>query len=316
MTALFPFAIALASLAAVAAWAFARFRAAGLSRRLAVVLFPLSQAAIVATLCAFAATSDAGLPFSLAASCAGVACAAADAALLRALIVVGERELQEERARFLREELAEQEGRLASARAEARRAEELRQGFEARLRDVERELRDGSPAAVARSLDEAGGALGGGSRRLCAHRVVDAVVATKARAFEDSGVPASFRLDVPPDLPFSNVDMCALLSNVLDNALRACGAVAPERRFVEVRARTAAGLFVLEVRNARAEGAGADDGAQAASRGRGLAEHGWGLAIVADVARRSGGTLETAAESGSFRTTVVLPLAGGRPARP
>lgn len=331
MIALAPFAIALASLAAVAAWAFVRFRAAGLFRRLAMASFPFSQVAIVATLCAFAATSGARPSFSLAVSCVGVACAVADAALLRSVAIAGERELEEERARFLKEELVEQEGRLAGARAEACRAEELRRGFDARLREVERELRYGDPAAVVRSLGEAGGALGGSSRRYCAHPIVDAIVATKARALEDSGVTTSFRLDVPADLPFSDVDMCALFSNVLDNALHACQAIVPERRFVEVRARSASGLFALEARNARAEAAGEDAGAavgwrvqgdapaEAATvskpRGRGMAEHGWGLAIVDDIARRYGGTVEVAAEPGLFRTTVVLPLGGGRLSR-
>lgn len=341
MIALLSFALALAVLCAVAVWAFVRFREVGFLRRAAMALLPLSQAAIVATLCAFAVASDLDVAFflalSLGSSCAGVACAVVDVALFRDAAVAGERELEEERARFLEEELVEQKGRLAGARAEADCAEELRRGFEDRLRDVERELRERDSSKLARSLDEARDALGAGARRYCAHRIADAIVATKAREFEGAGIAATFRLDVPPDLPYSNVDVCALFSNVLDNALHACEKVGHDARFVEARARAASGLFVLEVRNARAEsserlrsGAGecADAGAEAIAEAsahagereqaheradarpeaHGLAERGWGLVIVADIARRHNGTLETAEEPGAFRTTVILPL--------
>ncbi len=347
MIVLLSFALVLVALCSVAVWTFIRFREAGLLRRAAMALLPLSQAAIVATLCAFAVTSDLDAAFSLAlslgSSCAGVACAIVDVALFGGAAVAGERELEEERARFLEEELVEQEGRLVGARAEADRAEELRQGFEDRLCDVERELREGDSSKLVRSLDDARDALGAGVRRYCAHRIADAIIATKAREFEDAGIAATFRLDVPSDLPYSNVDVCALFSNVLDNALHACEQVEPGSRFVEARARAASGLFVLEVRNARAgsavstdsnersesparlrQGSGerADAGAEAGAhandreqaRGRGLVEHGWGLVIVADIARRHDGTLETAEEPGAFRTTVILPLAVRKPA--
>jgi sensor histidine kinase regulating citrate/malate metabolism len=152
--------------------------------------------------------------------------------------------------------------------------------------------------------------------------VLSALLLGKAAEAAEHGVEFTLtedsRIDdgvLPPELPAR--DLVTILGNLVDNAMDAAilgAADHPGPPEVRVTARTQDGHLLLRVADT---GRGIDPAAVGEvfrrgwstkeGRGRGL-----GLALVAQAARRNGGTVQVGHERGAV-LTVRLPLQGGRP---
>ena len=146
--------------------------------------------------------------------------------------------------------------------------------------------------------------------------MVNAILLNKVGDCERLGIKLTLGLEVPRDLYISNVDLCALFANTIDNAIHACEKVPEGRRFITVRAHVAAGQFIIDVENSCVEGPkGTRRGkvfvTRRHGRGSGLSEHGWGLVILDDLVRRHDGELVCEEKGGVFRVSVMLGLEGG-----
>lgn len=148
-------------------------------------------------------------------------------------------------------------------------------------------------------------------RGFCDHRIVDALLTAKVDACECAGIAVSCTLDIPDDLPVPGVELCAVFSNLLDNALRACEEVhSTEKReaSIAIKAHVAGGYLLVEVVNDCVAGESKTRRGHE-FRGRGLAEHGWGLSILGAIAQRRDGSLHTECADGRFVAKVALRLA-------
>lgn len=143
----------------------------------------------------------------------------------------------------------------------------------------------------------------------------------KARAASDSGVRFCAELDIPADIQLPGVELCAVFSNLLDNALNACAQSPDGQRRVEATARLWGMYLVIDVENSylppqergRAAGVpasggvgGPGDGGAAGSFPDLSVPHGWGQGIVREVARRHDGTFEADQVDGVYRARVIL----------
>lgn len=304
-------------------------------RRWAALLFPLSQLAVLAFLFAFMVDRAVPLWVFLVSVGVGAMCLVADRALFKALAVAEEKEAEEERVALLQDQLALQEAHRAQVLSDARAAWEVFDGIERELDAVEEALRaagkGAAPGAAAacgegraqEALDRLRRAVDRANppRRFCEHRVVDALMGSKARACEEAGIRTVFDLALPDDLALPGVDLCAVMSNLMDNALRSCAEVPADLRFIELRARVAGGYVLVHLRNA-CLGERGGEGPQGKGRGFGrhgaepsrtgfrMPEHGWGLLIVQDAVRRYDGSLTTERHGGVFLTSAALKLDG------
>ena len=198
--------------------------------------------------------------------------------------------------------------------------------------------RDGGGAS--RRLSRALELMGDGAYRQCDHPSADAMASMKAQACRDAGIDPQFALEISRDVPVSAVDLCAVLGNLVDNALAAAvraregrsavegagagsesGSVATaaaESRsgdepapYVRLTAEQRDGYLVITAQNpvgpVDAAAFGKSSGLRR-RRPRSVASHGWGLSIVSSVAARYGGALVTDVRGGVFRATAVLGL--------
>ena len=216
-----------------------RLGGAPVSRRAVELLFPASQAVVLVFLFYFLLAYD--LPawlFALTAA-VGILCGPCDLALFKALRTAEEKELAEERVRLLENQVALQRAHFESLEADADKAKSIRRDVAAELRAAD-ELLDAHEVEHASScLMHAVDLMDSSVRRFCENSVVDALVTMKAKACDESGVETSFELEVPRDLSLSSVELCAVFSNMLDNALQACSQVPAGARRIELRARIA-----------------------------------------------------------------------------
>ena len=219
-------------------------------------------------------------------------------------------DISQERVRVAKEFLDARRQMGLHLEREVREAEELRLQMLSHVRELEGLLAEGR-------IDEFHeGAVGEkglplGSPRYCENSVADALTRVKADAAERLGVRFDAEFDIPEDLALPPLELCTILSNIYDNAIKGANAAPEGRRWVHVGAKVAAGYLIVVCKNGCAEGAFAPkrDGAPGAvglQAGRpGVQGHGWGLRILDEVASRLDGTLETSVEDGIFVTRVT-----------
>ena len=117
-------------------------------------------------------------------------------------------------------------------------------------------------------------------------------------------IPIHVRLDLPETLPVDEMDLCLVLSNLLENALEASLRTAAVRRQITVTAYLhAARLLLIEVENPFDGTVKEKDGVFRSSKRKG---DGVGLQSVRHIAERSGGASTFTYQDGVFRARVML----------
>ena len=112
------------------------------------------------------------------------------------------------------------------------------------------------------------------------------------------------RLDLPETLPVDEMDLCLVLSNLLENALEASLRTAAVRRQITVTAYLhAARLLLIEVENPFDGAVKEKNGVFRSSKRKG---DGVGLQSVRHIAERSGGASTFTYQDGVFRARVML----------
>ena len=298
-------ACVLAFMCAGAAVLVRRLRGVAASRVLVSMLFPASQIVIIAFLSFYAVSFNLPTWLFALSMVLGIACVPVDLALFGALREAEERDLAQERVRLLEEQLLAQEDYLQRLSADIDEACRIREGIAAELKAVDELLDREEAEQASQGLMRVVGIMDSVRRSYCAHPVVDALLSLKASACEEAGIRTSFDVALADDVPLTSVELCAVFSNLLDNAIHACERVAQGERFVRLKAIVDAGYLVVRVENSSAPQA---DGRKrpVRRRGAGLPEHGWGLSILETLAERHDGTLEIEERDGVFRTTVIL----------
>lgn len=85
----------------------------------------------------------------------------------------------------------------------------------------------------------------------CENRAADSVIGYYCALAKREGIPFCAKLDLPQTLPVDEINMCLVLSNLLENALEASIRTAPDRRQIKITAYLHAGrLLLIEVENA------------------------------------------------------------------
>ena len=134
--------------------------------------------------------------------------------------------------------------------------------------------------------------------------LLDAILSRKYEEAARRGVSIYFDLCDLKRLPFASTDMVIVLSNLLDNAIRAATEAQPPE--VYVRVRKTEEEYLLSVRNRVKADIPIEDGRLPAStkKERG---HGMGLVNVTDILRRYGAEYTVSCREQWFRFTCSLP---------
>ena len=140
--------------------------------------------------------------------------------------------------------------------------------------------------------------------RFCENSAADSVVGYYCGLCGREEIPIHVRLDLPETLPVDEMDLCLVLSNLLENALEASLRTAAVRRQITVTAYLhAARLLLIEVENPFDGEVKEKDGVFRSSKRKG---DGVGLQSVRHIAERSGGASTFTYQGGVFRARVML----------
>lgn len=162
----------------------------------------------------------------------------------------------------------------------------------------------GNMEGIVDYLVQVQGNIPAGDLGLCENAVVDSVAGYFAPLYRENGIPLSFRLDLPRDLPVPDTDVCSVLSNLLENAMEASLRTAPEKHNVRVSARLRSGnMLLLSVENSYDGEVQKKNGVFLSSKRPG---EGIGLQAVQHTAEKSGGYCRFHYGDGLFTANVML----------
>ena len=135
---------------------------------------------------------------------------------------------------------------------------------------------------------------------------IDAILNAKMAMAEQERVPVKCDATVPPALTVSEIDLCVILGNLLDNAIESCRRIeAEEERFLRVYISVLKQQLYISVTNATTETVRQrTDSYFSTKRG----DHGHGLRRVDQVVKKYDGWLNRQNEPGVFATEILLPL--------
>ncbi len=123
---------------------------------------------------------------------------------------------------------------------------------------------------------------------------VDALLGSKFSAAEQKEIRVCQELNIPDHSRIEDMDWCILLSNALDNAIKACQEVPEEERYIHMSSRKKGNFYLLTVENS-------------CSRELEKApEDGIGLSNIRAVAEKNHGTVENTAFDGTYRLQLLF----------
>ena len=136
------------------------------------------------------------------------------------------------------------------------------------------------------------------------NKIADAVLADKAKLCAEYGIRLDGRLEFPENMPLNGARLCVVLSNILDNAIRACRQMADVKEpqpYIRLSAKEQSGFLIIRQKNSF-------DGVIEDRRNGVFSEHGLGLGIVRSIAEEMGGMLVTEQKDNIYITNVGVKL--------
>ena len=140
----------------------------------------------------------------------------------------------------------------------------------------------------------------------CGHYVTDMLLGLYSGLAEKQNTALRIHAEVPDALPIPDVDLCVLLSNLLENALEASAKLPAGAREIIVRISEKRGQFIILVENLFNGTLAKDHGKILSVKSPG--REGVGIASVRAVAARYNGETEFYAEGARFFSEVYVPL--------
>ena len=228
-------------------------------------------------------------------------CVVTDLLLFKALRQSTQLHMTLQRQQLVESSLEAQRKRNQALEQAAEEAAHVRRELSARLLEAA-ELLQSHRTEAARSCMDSTPALYPPPARSCAHPVADAILSEKLALCRRETLPVDCQVQIPAELQIPGAELCAVLGNLMDNAIEACRRL-PEDvpGGITVRGRVNGGFLTLRVQNPVSGGETA-----APAGGTLLDHHGWGLSIVRQIAERRGGRLTVEQTDGRFVATAWL----------
>ena len=142
---------------------------------------------------------------------------------------------------------------------------------------------------------------------------LDAILSSKVSIARKNNIEVNCTAKVPQDLKISDVHLCAIVGNLMDNAIEACEKIsccaknkeALSQRFIRVYIGLFKSQLYISVSNSTCEKKRRRLSELVTSK---LGEHGFGLRRIDKLAEKYDGYVNRKNEPGIFATEVLLPL--------
>ena len=133
--------------------------------------------------------------------------------------------------------------------------------------------------------------------------MVDAILNSKLSLIREKKIEVNAKAVVPKNLSVSEIDLCSILGNLLDNAIE--NARTADKPWIRVFLGVMKGSLYLSVSNSMADLPRKEGERFLSRKGKG---HGYGLGRFDRIAEKYGGVINRQFEEGVFVTEILLPM--------
>lgn len=133
------------------------------------------------------------------------------------------------------------------------------------------------------------------------NRMADAILNSKLSLAAEQNITIKVSADIPVALSISELDLCIVLSNLVDNAIDACIRLPVEKRLIRIYMEMKGNYLYFSIINT-AQGRKQEH--FFTTKGEG---HGFGLSRTDSIVKKYGGYIKRTSEDEAFSTEVLLP---------
>ncbi len=196
--------------------------------------------------------------------------------------------------------------KLALMEAAVEEAGRARHDIRHHLLNIAEYARAGDNEALLAYLDEYMRETAGGKQiRFCADPAIDHVLTVYRHRAAQEGIMTDFAADVEEETGISEVDLVAVLANLLENAVHGCLASGRDEMEIRVRIRTRAGRLSVLVENTCAEEVLFENGLPRSGEREGI-----GISSILKCVAKYRGDVDFKCEGGIFTSRIIMT---GRP---
>ena len=133
------------------------------------------------------------------------------------------------------------------------------------------------------------------------NKMADAILNSKLTLAAEKQITVKAEARIPVSLSVSELDLCIIIGNLLDNAIEACAELPIEERLIRIYMEMKGNYLYLSILNTTGS---KKKQSFRSTKGEG---HGLGLGRIDRVVRKYGGYVTRASEDGAFSTEILLP---------
>lgn len=133
------------------------------------------------------------------------------------------------------------------------------------------------------------------------NRMADAILNSKLSLATQKDIQVKADAKIPVSLTVSELDLCIVIGNLLDNAIEACMELPPEDRLIRLYMEMKGNYLYMALTNTAG---GEKKKSFRTTKGEG---HGFGIARTDAIVKKYGGYITRASEDEAFSTEILLP---------
>lgn len=134
--------------------------------------------------------------------------------------------------------------------------------------------------------------------------MVDAILNGKINIASQNSIPVRAKAKIPEETPVTDIDLCVIIGNLLDNAVEENKTLPPEDRFIRIYIGQKNTQFYLAFTNAAGPKRVKQGSLFSSSKGT---NHGFGLLRVENIVKKYGGLFSADSEDGGFTAEILIP---------
>lgn len=135
--------------------------------------------------------------------------------------------------------------------------------------------------------------------------MVDAILNGKMNIAAQNAIPVNAKAKIPENTPVTDVDLCVIIGNLLDNAVEENKKLPEDDRFIRIYIGQKNTQLYLAITNAAGKKQTKRGGLFGSSKGT---DHGFGLTRVENIVKKYGGLFAADSEDGGFTAEILIPL--------
>ncbi len=138
------------------------------------------------------------------------------------------------------------------------------------------------------------------------HEVIDVIINSKLKKIKENDIQVKLNVEFPNNSSILSSDICAILSNLLDNSIEACQKnVNSENKWIELTIRKINAMLVLKIRNG-IENRPIEKNSNLVTSKKDSRFHGWGMKSIESTVEKYEGVMKYNIDENAFQVVVTL----------